>query len=235
MELENRPALEAKFGKRLQALSNRHRKELIALLGNPPDFNAVTPAFWQRVKRETEEEAAALLLLLFMSSAETHVKKGGGDLSIVQPVILQQAETFATKRAAEVGLRVAVGASMRFDNVRKDIEAESDLREPTTATKAEVLDRAGPVFSPSQTIQTTRDETTRARHVGGEAGVKVTTGISEFDLWQNRPSMSRTGPCPQCAPLHNTYRSIWSLVYPQGPPQPHVGCVCVIQYAFERE
>ena len=240
MELPNRAALEARLGRRLQNLSNRHMRELLALLGSPPNFDAVGPEFWARVKKETEEEAAALLLLLFMASANTHTREAGGDVEMVAPVLTQQAETFARRRGEEVGLRQAVGASIRFDNMRKRVEeaeagAVQAQDEPKVPTKKEIAEEAEPVFSPGQTIQVTRDETTRARHEGGEAGVKITTGTSEEDLWQTRPAMSKSGPCPLCSPLDNAPRSVWTLVYPQGPPSPHVGCVCVIKYAFEKK
>lgn len=241
MELPNRAKLEEKLGKRLQLLSERHKKELLTLLGTPPDFTRVTESFWKRVEREAEEEVAALLLLLFTQSASTHIDAASrssvaadidGGLSSfrdLQPIVEQRAETFGRQRGKELGQRHAGNARQRLENL------ESRVNEmPDELSRAETVKESGPVFSPATTISHTRDYTTTARHEGAEEGVRLVVGVSDNDLWKNRPLESTTGPCELCEPLNDTPRSVWSIVYPEGPPQPHVGCVCVIEYAFER-
>lgn len=49
-------------------------------------------------------------------------------------------------------------------------------------------------------------------------------------IWYTKPERSKTGPCRVCRPLHGTTSRVWRLVAPAGPPGPHPGCVCVLEY-----
>ncbi|MFG0239844.1 MAG: hypothetical protein ACF8CY_02145, partial [Gimesia chilikensis] len=63
MELRNREQIEADFYGELQKLSRKHRQELAAHLGDPPNPDRVPASFWERVEKEREQQLAMILLL----------------------------------------------------------------------------------------------------------------------------------------------------------------------------
>lgn len=85
-------------------------------------------------------------------------------------------------------------------------------------------------FGPKRVASNAIDETTRARHAGGEAAIEETVGISQDDEWENNPQDSVSGPCKICKPLDGMKRKDWPWRYQEGPPSPHRGCVCTVRY-----
>lgn len=99
-------------------------------------------------------------------------------------------------------------------------------------TKEEIDDLLDDAFGAKRIETNAVDETTRARHAGGESAVEETVGISQDDEWQNNPEDSVTGPCKICKPLNNLKRSEWPWRYREGPPSPHRRCCCSVRYKF---
>ena len=66
--MPTRQQLERGFAKRLGTLSAKHKKQLMKLLGDPPDIVNVPEEFWVRVERETEQETAVALLAIMLST-----------------------------------------------------------------------------------------------------------------------------------------------------------------------
>jgi hypothetical protein len=62
-------------------------------------------------------------------------------------------------------------------------------------------------------------------------------GLHPNDKWRIHPEASISGRvCPLCLPMNGQPRSQWSLIYPSGPPSPHLihnwtsPCYCTIDY-----
>lgn len=98
-------------------------------------------------------------------------------------------------------------------------------------TQDEIDELITDTFGPKRIETIAMDETTRARHAGGESAIEETVGISQDDLWRNNPQDSVTGPCKICKPLDGLKRSEWPWRYSEGPPSPHPRCVCSIDHA----
>tara|TARA_B100000519_G_scaffold25799_1_gene18114 strand:+ start:17083 stop:17847 length:765 start_codon:yes stop_codon:yes gene_type:complete len=253
MQLPNRKEEEEKFTKRMKSLSRRHRKMLLEIMGTPPNPDNVPEEFWQLVQREVEEETAAILLMLFGIGASTAATSVGGDFLANQDLLLDQAERYADERsryAARNYTRSARDSLQRradewtdTGRVTKPVKPPKPGDSPLPVqpepfeppTKKEVDEGLDKIFGDSLAEKTAVDETTAAQFNGGEAGVGVTVGISDDDIWKTRPWLSRSGPCKTCRALNGTRRPVWSVRFPDGPGESvHPYCVCEIIYANER-
>ena len=70
-ELAGRMQVEQAFSNRLGLWTDRHKEQLVNLLGDPPDWSKVTDEFWNRVEEEMKTELA-IVLLIFSASARMH-------------------------------------------------------------------------------------------------------------------------------------------------------------------
>jgi len=208
-ELTNREKLQKRFTNRLATLSAAHRKELLTLLGDPPDFDNVPESFWKKVEEETAAMAVVMMLLIF-SNAETQHGYSGEDAILA-------AEGFAAARADEFS-KLWVDASRN----KLDTIAQRFARGENESIRSETLG----VFGPERVARAAENETVIARHRGSELAIEATVGLSPEDIWENG------GPaCPVCLKLNKKPRSYWGKYFPSGPPSPHPGCDCYIQYA----
>lgn len=216
MELPDRDEYEATVEKRIGRLAKRHRKELLAHMGRPPDMANVPAAFWEEVRDEMEAEMAVALLLIFLASATFHG---------------------APEKASEAFARTWAGGHARTS---ADLWAQTalqragilgrDMRQmEKSPTLKWVNERLESIFGETRVHSLAVNETTIAQTEGGEYGMRETAGISPDDKWRTNPQLSRTGPCPICAPLNGTRRPVWSRQFPSGPPA-HPMCVCDIIY-----
>lgn len=243
MEIEGRKEIEARFAGKLGKLSSKHRKELVRLLGNPPDIERVPDEFWQRVEGETEDALKVMLLLIFGANSIQH----GSNVDKAT----REAEVFSDRRAKEIAVGYAAGrkesatlfADEFKDQAQKRAEADvqtkvkADLkagRLPTTTVakpkpipKQDIEDKAVTVFGPKKDEQIAVNETTNASVDGAEAGIRATVGTDPEDVWRTERDAR---VCPICNPLEGTTRKTWGNKFPTGPPA-HVMCRCEILYA----
>lgn len=216
-ELTNRNQHEAAFARKLGKLAGRHRRELIDLLGHPPDVNRVPESFWQRVERETEEELAAVMLLLFILAAAQH----GADNNQAD----RAGRSFASIQAAQSAASYSQTGREMLQTAGRDWR--DTLQGGGDVLKRDVLDRATKIFGPNRVSGIAVSETTNASSSGGEFGVEVSVGLSDDDTWFTEADAR---VCPICQPLHEQPREVWASKFPSGPPAHH-RCRCWIQYA----
>ena len=228
-ELTNRDELEARFARKLSKLSARHRRELLDLIGDPPDISRVPESFWDRVQKETEEEALAVMLVIFFTSSEQHGWTGE-DAQVA-------AEGFAAERSSEFAkLWVKTGRD-KLNTLGEKWEELSQPDEPIGDESEEISSPPPPkpfqfkndtleIFGPERVAFAAENETTIARHAGSEAAIDETVGLSDEDIWLAEP-----GACVICKPLNGKPRTYWERFFPDGPPSPHPGCRCNIEYA----
>lgn len=211
-ELPNRHQLQAAFAAKVARLTSSQRHKLEKHLGFPPDIARVPETFWVESQKELNEQLAAVLLLLFIASAEHHGWDAADRMGL----------DFATQHAQQV--------SVLFTGTTRDRLAGAargwrpDL--PRHDFQRDLVSILGPERAEALAV----NETTVAQTRGGEAAIIATVGISDEDEWKTNPHLSQTGPCPICKPLDGTPRTVWALKFPDGPPAPHIGCVCEILY-----
>ncbi len=211
MELANRDEIEAKFAARTGRLLGQFRRQLIDLLGNPPDPANVPESFWTEAEDEMKRELTIILLLIAGASAAQH------------GLAAKLGEASAAQWAA---LRAELVAPQFIANSRQRLVAKFRV-DPAQIPTAE--EAAADVFSPSRAESVATTETTTATSAGGEVAVAQTIGLSALDQWFTADD---DRVCPICGPLHEAPRERWMAQFPDGPPA-HVNCRCWIQY--ERE
>jgi len=241
-ELPNRDDLEARFARKFGAVARRHMREFEELLGDPPDMDNVPQSFWDKVQREVDSTMYVLLLLIFDDSAEYHGWSG--------PQANLAAFGWAHKRSAEFSKYWATSTKERLEKAFAKLDQEKrDAEEETIEaaresnrmipanrtidryyepTKEELKDILFDAFGPKRIEVNAVDETTRARHAGGESAVEETVGISEDDLWrvtEISPGVPDGKVCPLCRSVNRVKRKDWPWRLSEGPPcHPHDRC-----------
>lgn len=220
MELPNRSEIDAEAARMLGKLTEKHKRELRRLLGNPPLWENVPATFWRRVKRELEEEAAALFLLVFMESARFHgLDRETAEVS-GRAWAVSQAATVATSYVETTQARLS-GHTQRWLGTM--------LVEGKPITDEEIDDSLDSLSGSDRAARVAADVVTRAQTFGGEQAMEAMGLSSEDDWWKTNPGLSSSGPCQLCDSMHGMSREEWSEIAPNGPGA-HPGCVCEIVY-----
>ncbi len=211
MELPDRLSIEQSFATRLLGLSTKQRNRIIALAGFPPDLSKVPDEEWRRIERENQEKLAAILLLIWLASAELH----GADVSRGRIWLMghEWAQQHSITLASQINetTRTLLGRALATG------------QEITKAAWAAVLDV---VFGEDRAERIAITETTAAQTNASEAVVPHDAN----DIWRTSLIYPER-VCKICKPWDGKPRSQWELVFPEGPPQPHVGCNCFVDYA----
>lgn len=257
MEIPNREQLETQLARRLERLNAKQRREVFIILGNPPQWENLDQIDWAKFERQVEAETMVAFYLIFMASANHHVEVAGADPEATRNRLLDaRGAAYSRGRAQQFSKAYADGAKAAVDRAAAKLRAAQARMLPPEPPPRSLLGRGidllrrtpkpqpsfeidqdeleqeiNKALGPNRAAQAATNETTAAQSAGGEAGIDATVGISQDDLWINRPELSKTGPCPTCKPLHRTPRSYWSRIYPSGPGREvHDGCVCTILY-----
>ena len=224
-ELRHRADLESTFAARFARLSSGFRRELIDLLGDPPDPARVPPEFWQRVEDESRAQLAVVLLLLWSESAHLHGLHGDDSRGAV----------FASTRAT--------AAAASFAATSRDMlhTAGSDWSNRTAqgqrVPRSEVTERAVSIFGPDRAAKLADYETGRAQTDAGETWRRDQQAMGHriAAIWRHsrfRPKHhagAASEPCEQCTPLLDQGEEVWGLSAPSGPPL-HPHCDCFLDY-----
>ena len=245
-ELAGRMALEGDVSRRLSRLSSRHRRELLALLGDPPDASRVTAEFWSRVERERQAELLVLLLSVYMASQMQHSEEllPGPVAGAVAGPLSQAGRVWSETRAAEVARGAVEG--MRAALAQR---AATWAELGDAVTRQMVADDVADVISPTQDAVTAATETTAAQTAGTNAVVQAAQ-VSGFNLVTRWKTERDDRVCPVCRPLDNKIPDLWgpvleTLVAPgggravdaitaNGGPPAHPNCRCYLVTAPEK-
>lgn len=226
-ELANRADYEREIALKLSSLNERHRLELRALLGTPPDIRNVPDEFWAQVRQDVAAELSLLLLLVYADSAEFH---GLGSERAAQLGVAWADEraTWVADRYVETSRDMLRRDSERWAETARENQPAPGEPSGPVVPEEEIDHDLGTIFGDERAERIGVSETTQAQSSGGEAGVKETVGLSENDIWYTEGDRR---VCPVCMPFHKTPRSVWSATFPNGPgPEVHPGCRCWIVY-----
>lgn len=168
----------------------------------------------------------------WVESTQTRLANGFDNLTTAEQI---RETTVAEARAASGmggipnrGQAAIADDDEPFEPVNRILPGQPPVKIPT---KEEIDDLLNQTFGENRIETNAIDETTRARHAGGEAAIEETVGLSQDDLWRNNPRDSKSGPCPICTSLNGLKRSEWPWRYREGPPSPHFRCVCDVVHA----
>lgn len=212
-EIPNRDVTERQLELAIARSMRKHRAEYIRLAGDPPDPARVPVDFWLRVREDMERDLAAAYVVIFTDNAVAH--------GLTPSLAALVAPSIARIRARDVANRYALNSHKTLQRVL----FSGGTNPPSADT---VISK---VFNRGRAAGVATTETTAVASFAAElaVGVSSTRGRGEGDTWFT------VGPsaCDVCRPLHGQPRSVWSRIFPMGPPA-HPSCRCWIQYASER-
>lgn len=222
-DIPNRPELEAELAKRFSRLSIAQRKELLTLLGDPPNYANVPLAFWDKMTNELRGALVPFLAELFMESAERLVDTLpiGVDWNLIN--------TRASSWAARYGGELIKGIT---ETTRRAVnEAIAAFFETGGMTRADLEARLMRIFGPKRAEMIAITEVTRAAAEGEiQIGSELAkAGILMQAVWNTRNDEL---VCPICGPLNQQKATEYSgdrKPYWGGlTPPAHPRCRCFI-------
>jgi len=206
------------FERRLARALGRTQQEIQRLvmetLGNPPDLNNLSPAFWEDIAGRLQGIMQPLLEGAFMAHALDLV--GAQTVGIDVAIVNQRAAAWARQYSFDLvrGITDKTRASLQ----ESIVGFFTDQR-----TLGDLEASIAPLFGPVRAEMIAITETTRAATAGemmfAEELQKM--GLATTQIWQtNNDDLV----CPICGPLNQTRQgSGWTL-----PPPAHPRCRCWI-------
>ena len=231
----NRDSLEAELAKKFSKLSARHRKELMTLLGNPPNYANVPQSFWQKVVSELNGSFVPMLADVYMEQAEFLLTSVpiGVDLGLIN----QQAVQWAQQHAGAL----VRGITNTTQKLVRDAVGNFFEQSMTLGDLGNMIGRA---FGPIRAEMIAVTEVTRA---ASEAEVIVGEGLHDegvdmIAIWKTR---NDEAVCPICGPLNNKKaagyrgkrRPYWINPVSGGelePPPAHPRCRCSMAWELPK-
>ncbi len=216
-ELPNRMKLEAKIGVVLSRLGSRQRKELEALLGNPPNIDNVPATWWT----DKQAELAAVLLLLLGDVYYRSARLHGLDVEKAK----QMAGEWAAKQSDDL-------AKDFTKNSRDMLRTAAREWTDEELTKRSIRETTLKLLGPKRMERVAVTETSRGQHEGAEAGVDE-SGVDVIRIWRHSRFSPRghagaaVDPCPICTPNLNKPSDEWNG---HEPGVSHPMCDCFTEY-----
>lgn len=218
-ELQDRLEQEDAFKFAYLTVNGKLRRQLNALLGDPPDPSNVPPEFWDYAERLQRDESLKWLILIFWRAAIEH----GMD----QFAARDAAEQWARGRAPLIFRAASTYSQELFGKIRDK-------------PAAEVVDQ---IFGDTRADRMVITQTTDA----ALAGAVFAGEPSPDDLWVTQVDEMVCPYCRplHLRPRSEWLRVYYEIILPAfpaaqsyGPPgdrAPHVNCRCYRLYAFESQ
>lgn len=230
-DIPNRDELERKYGRAIGRELNRQKRELIRLMGDPPDINKIPIDFWTRNGKLTEEVLRPLSEQIYLEAAERMMTEipVGVDWSMVNETAMNWASNYNYELVRGItdttqrGLQTAVSDFYRQQTISGEL---------TQNIVNEFQARTGRLFSHSRAEMIGITETTRAAVEGEREAVMMSNEIlSKYgiepmtEIWLTRNDEL---VCPICEPRNNKKEGDgWTK--DDGPPA-HPRCRCTTRY-----
>lgn len=210
-----------KFLKRVNDLWKSQRRELVKILGNPPDFSKVRQADWSRWQKEQE----AVLLILMSGFAYSYMQQSVRDVVDQNPEIdwTEVDKATADKYYMKTVLQRSRWASGKITDTTKRRFSERSRR---TAEQVDANLKASRIaeelLSGSRSEMVVRTEMSGAYTCAtfAIANALRKKGLTVWLIWQLRPCEH----CEVCPMLDGTTEEFWKKVS-SGPPI-HPSCCC---------
>ena len=222
-----RKVLPQQFQTRFDKLWKKQRRELLKIVGDPPEPKRVTATQWK--KWEKEQAAALLMLMLGYMLSQTNAAIEEIE-TINQPEMIPgdnprtQSPTSTAMRNLPSAIRRRV---LRIMRDRARFASQSITR--TTRSRLAGGMHPDEILSDSRsrTIATTEMTAARSASVIGMYLELRRIGIECELVWRLRPCQH----CEVCPLLDGTPYDYWSQFFTNGPPV-HPNCCCQLELLF---
>ncbi len=239
-DIENRTKREQQVARMVGRAIGKSRDNLLAALGSPPNVANVPDQVWETLEADVEAElkrATAIVMLLGV--------RGMGESFDFRP----DPERSAVLIDRAASRRAASSASSIVDTFRDRVETAATVARDTMVERQSQV--AAGEIPPSRWPQMERaivaeldveigrkartqaeavgvSEVTAAHTEGEQIGRKQLEKQTEQVVvarWNCEP-----GACDECRALDGSWEHQWPDKYRDGPPSPHPGCRCWLNY-----
>lgn len=232
-DIPNRAKLEAELARRFSKLSVQQRRELLTLLGNPPNYGNVPEAFWQKVMADMNGAFVPFMADVYMEAAERLITDLpiGVDWALVN----ERAVSWARLHGGELVRGIT-------NNTRRIVQSSTaTFYETAGMTMGDLEKLLTPAFGPKRAELIAITEVTRAS-VQAEIGVAeelADEGILMIARWGTlRDELT----CPICGPMHGVEASgytgkrdpYWNTSAGESKPPAHPRCRCMVSFELPK-
>lgn len=240
-EYPNRNAIRADIARALAKLGTRHRRELLELLGNPPDLGNVPQSFWDRVRKETADElAAALLIAAIIAMTQHGMDEEAADLA--GQILASERAVAAADMITQTSQRILRRQMTRAEHAASVARARAagvatgaPAAVPIGAAVAEVSplaaahEAADLIFGPERIVGIARNESNIIMNEGGKVAIRH-TGVVVTCWWRHTQQAppghagANIAPCEICTPWLDTEEAFWPPDLEPGYAHPQCDC-----------
>jgi hypothetical protein len=222
-ELLNRDQYEAELAGKIESLNADHRRELILLLGIPPDIGNVPPSFWTKVEQEAEAASYTALLMAFIAMSNQIDPSGSA---------AQQGEAYARDEARRMAAKYAELIRSKANEVATGLRGRMSTGELITGR--DIRQSVFDALSPKQSAMVAQNAVVTARsaaiiQAAQNGGPVVTDGgevvANPVLIWELEVKRKVSGHCLFCPLVAGTGFEDWGRFVPGGPAC-HWGCAC---------
>lgn len=212
-EVLNRPTRERHIKAALKKCRDSQKREILALLGTPPDFKNIPDEFWEKAKECERKSLVPFLVPLFILQSKKARRALGLEIDVAEiarnagKIIGKRADSFAEKAVTHSRKRVKDKLSTKK---KREIFTRDDL---------------DTIFGDSRTEGTASTEVTEAgsqadKDVADGTGLKE--GVDFIRVWRLNPDCIH---CVFCPKVDKTDFKFWGRFVKVGPPA-HPRCCC---------
>jgi len=213
-DLTGRDDFEARIAKLLGKAGAETRRELLALLGDPPQAEALTPEVWAAIEKRYTGALLPELQGVYMAALEETAAQVG--VGFAWDIANERAISWARQYSYEL-VRGINGTSQQWLT-----SAITDFYNANLSYD-ELIKRVATVFGPARAESIAVTEVTRAASAGAMEFQRELNemGMTTVEVWQTaRDDVT----CPICAPLQSKKRGDgWD-----SPPPAHPRCRCFV-------
>jgi len=219
-DIPNRDTLESELARRFSKLSSAHRKELLTLLGNPPNYGNVPASFWDKVASELNGSFVPFLSEVYLDSAERLMQ--GIPIGVSWDLINTQAAVWARNYSYELVRGIT-------NTTRRAVQESIASFFEQGMTRGDLEARLARIFGANRASSIAVTEVTRASAQGELTIVEELRKLG-VEMVQEWATNNDDITCPICAPLNGNVRGNgWN-----DPPPAHVNCRCWINSSLPK-
>ncbi len=212
-EVLNRPTRERHIKAALKKCRDSQRRELLSILGDPPDFNNIPDEFWDKAEECERKSLVPFLVPIFILQSKKAQRALGLDIDVT--AIGLDADKL-------IGRRVKSFARKAVGHTRKRVKKRLSTKERRRLFIPEDIDG---IFGDGRIEGAAATEVTEASSQADKNATKGTgmkEGIDFIRLWRLNPACKH---CVFCPKVDRTDFNFWGIFVSLGPPA-HPRCCC---------
>lgn len=214
-EISGRDSIESRMARALEGKFEEQRKELLSLLGDPPDINNIPSSYWDDAGKGIAEAVRPILQDIYIEQAQALMGtiSIGVDMAVVNTMAIEWASSYAydlVKGINDVTRKgIAEAVRLFYERGFSIDELQDDLSRYYNSVRARMI----------AVTETTRAGVEGERQIAEQ--IARDSGVQMIPVWNTAADEL---VCPICGPRHN--QEITDGKYPPA----HPNCRCWVTY-----